>query len=450
MSIQLSVLGIPLRIQPWFFVTVYLIGGLGRPPELAAVWVVAAFLAVLLHELGHAGACIALGYSPEIELYAMGGVTSWRRSGSETPLRHLLISAAGPVTGIIIGSICLAFLAKGSLAPDGLAANALKDLVFTNLGWGILNLVPVLPLDGGNIATSIAVMVLGARGRVLARGLSLAVTIALAGLFLFLRELWLAFLCAFLAAVNWRALQTERLSRSGPGLVRGHEGGGTLASLEAAATDGRWDELASLATSLHDRAKDNAQRAYALRMLVRARLELGDVVAARTAFNAMPEGAPSDPALLGSLLHDEGQAFAALPHLNAALKQRPSPLAEARWMESVIRTGRFSQAADLIESAAGAHINPRTVARLDEAAYEAGAFEDAARFQIALFRRASRPTDAYNAACSLARAGRLDEAVRWLETSVEAGLDDPTQIDRDADLDAIRSRTDFARIRERL
>jgi len=462
MRLQLSIFGIPVRIQPWFFLTVLLIGGIDRPMAAAAIWVVAAFLGVLLHELGHAVTCIAFGYRPEIELVAMGGVTRWRRAGPLPPLRHLVISAAGPLTGIVAGGLCLVLLRAVQPAPGTLAGAALSDLVWVNLGWGVLNLLPVLPLDGGNIATSLAEMVFGPRGRVVARWISLAVTVVLALLLVKAGQLWLTILCVYLAAINWRSLQAEQSrgaagsAAAGAWTAEAHDPEANLARLEETAQEGRWQELAALAESLHDQAQDDALRAHALKALAVARLQLGDPAGTREALDAMPPGTPPDPALIGSLLHDQGQPFAALPHLTQALEHSPSPLVEPRWVAAVTATSRFTEAADLVDaqdgrtSGPGSGISLEALARLDDAAYQAGAFAEAARFQIHLFHRASRPTDAFNAACSLTRAGDVEPALDWLTTAVDAGFDDLDQLDQDSDLEQLHGNPRFIKLRDRL
>ena len=44
----------------------------------------------------------------------------------------------------------------------------LNDVMWVNLGWGVLNLLPILPLDGGHIASSVAELVAGRKGRLAA------------------------------------------------------------------------------------------------------------------------------------------------------------------------------------------------------------------------------------------------------------------------------------------
>jgi hypothetical protein len=64
-------------------------------------------------------------------------------------LRSLAVTLAGPAVGIVIGVVLLLALPKDSLA-HGSTGEYIRDIaVFVNLGWGVLNLLPILPLDGG-------------------------------------------------------------------------------------------------------------------------------------------------------------------------------------------------------------------------------------------------------------------------------------------------------------
>ena len=102
----LQIFGFPLRIDPFFFVTAWLIGG-RQEPLWMLVWVVVVLTGVLAHELGHAFAGRRLGLEPWIRLMAFGGMTGWMRPRPLTPGQNILISAAGPAVGISIGGAVL-------------------------------------------------------------------------------------------------------------------------------------------------------------------------------------------------------------------------------------------------------------------------------------------------------------------------------------------------------
>jgi Zn-dependent protease len=204
---EFSLLGIPVRVQPWFFLTALLIG----PRDLTglALWLPVVFLGVLAHELGHAAAVRRFGLAPAIELHGFGGVTSWRGAGGLSPARRIAISAAGPGVGLAIGTATL--IASVVLEPQQpLVLRLVAYVAWVNLGWGLLNLLPVLPLDGGSIAASLSEAAWGQRGIRVARILSLVVCIALG---LWARAagwVWSAIIAGVLALANLQALRAPR------------------------------------------------------------------------------------------------------------------------------------------------------------------------------------------------------------------------------------------------
>lgn len=184
----------PVRVQPWFFILAVIIGqGLmpaGNPLIAMAMWIAIVFIGVLAHEFGHAIAGRMYGLVPEITLHGMGGVTSWAGARRLSPQQNIVISAAGPAVGITLGTLAL-FVFGGdmffvqapgfvSLPPEG--AQLAYAWVWVNLGWGLLNLLPILPLDGGHIVESLAHLVRGNayRGRIVAHWVSLFVLAGIA------------------------------------------------------------------------------------------------------------------------------------------------------------------------------------------------------------------------------------------------------------------------------
>src|SRR5436309_4967186 len=64
-----------------------------------AVWLVAETFGILLHELGHAVAARRFGAQPVIELYTMGGLTSWSWARTPRWTHSVVCSLAGPAIG---------------------------------------------------------------------------------------------------------------------------------------------------------------------------------------------------------------------------------------------------------------------------------------------------------------------------------------------------------------
>jgi Zn-dependent protease len=212
--LQFRLFGIPVQVLPFFFLTALLIG----PHDLrgAVLWVPIVFVGVLAHELGHAAAIRRQGFAPAIQLHGFGGATTWSAYRPVSPSRRILISAAGPAVGITIGLIALA-AARSMAFDDPMLRRLVLYVVWVNLGWGVLNLLPILPLDGGVIVTAVAEGVMGPGGRRLARVVSLVVCVGLGLWALSLGWWWSTILAAVLAFANLQALRAETGQAGSPG-----------------------------------------------------------------------------------------------------------------------------------------------------------------------------------------------------------------------------------------
>lgn len=205
--------GFPVRVQ-WIFWVLCLILGMnylqsGGPDGVIKALIVAAivFGSILWHELGHAWARKKSGapYS-EIMLHGFGGVCSG--PGSFTRGQSIFIAAAGPASSLALGFITfLAVIAAGDAAPW--MQFFAGWMLWVNIGWAILNLLPIFPLDGGQILAGIA----GPRNLklVLWVGLILSTTLAVAGL-LVTKQFFMAILFGMLAFGNWQRLQGKQSS----------------------------------------------------------------------------------------------------------------------------------------------------------------------------------------------------------------------------------------------
>jgi membrane-associated protease RseP (regulator of RpoE activity) len=208
LSIQFRLLGIPVHVNP-FFVLVLLILGRGAAKGslmLLAAWVAIAGASVLLHELGHAVSARAFGMRPFIFLHGLGGVTAWRNGGRMTGGRRFVVSAAGPALGVLLGIVALVFYA--ALPDRNTTAGAVLAMVlYANLGWGILNLIPMLPLDGGQMVASVFDLISPGSGFRAARYVSILTAVVIAPLALFGKLFILALYCLWAIWMNVQELR---------------------------------------------------------------------------------------------------------------------------------------------------------------------------------------------------------------------------------------------------
>jgi Zn-dependent protease len=231
-DLRFHLLGIPVRVHPMFWFVALLLGLGGRPkPDEMLLWIGVVFGSILVHEMGHALMARAHGWPPSITLHGFGGLASYRPT-YHTTRSSLLIAVAGPAAGFLFAAVVLATLvALGhrveldwppvSRMPflweafTSRRANLLVFfLLYVNIFWGLVNLLPVYPLDGGQMAREVLCAFDRQDGTRQSLWLSLFVAAGIAILaFARLHDNYIAFFFAYLAYTSYSALQAYR----GPG-----------------------------------------------------------------------------------------------------------------------------------------------------------------------------------------------------------------------------------------
>jgi Zn-dependent protease len=205
----------------WFLVAVYEINGRARTYS-SITWNVleylSLFLIVMLHEFGHALACRQVGGNANrIVLWPLGGVAYV--DPPPRPGATLWSIAAGPLVNVALVPILtgLIFLSRSlgwaQAMPD---AHALLRAVWViNLSLLIFNMLPIYPLDGGQILRSLLWFVVGrARSLMAVTFIGFAGVVGLVALAVWMQSLWFGILSAFILMNCWRGLQHARaLSR---------------------------------------------------------------------------------------------------------------------------------------------------------------------------------------------------------------------------------------------
>ncbi|NJM69927.1 MAG: site-2 protease family protein [Scytonema sp. RU_4_4] len=168
-----NLFGIPFYIHPSWFLILLLVtlsysgglaaqfpqlgGGLALPLGLLTALLL--FSSVVAHELGHSFVAIRQGIDVKsITLFIFGGLASLERE-SKTPAEAFWVAIAGPLVSLVLFGILTAI---GLVAtPTGPLAAILGLLASINLALALFNLIPGLPLDGGNILKAIVWKVTG-------------------------------------------------------------------------------------------------------------------------------------------------------------------------------------------------------------------------------------------------------------------------------------------------
>lgn len=155
---KFKLLNFPIEIKPFFLVIVVFIGsdlyhGLGITGLL--LWIITATLSILAHEFGHALWARWYGASPKIQLNGFGGLCSWQNNKSFIAKQDLIISLAGPLTGLALGILSGGLLLIAQKLDIYNLIMIAKFSIYCNIIWSLFNLLPIIPLDGGQAVRSI-------------------------------------------------------------------------------------------------------------------------------------------------------------------------------------------------------------------------------------------------------------------------------------------------------
>lgn len=229
---RFTLLSIPVTVEPLFWLMGFLLGG-GldiRIDDRSAligtlIFMGVCFISILVHEYGHAlsGRRLA-GGQQAVRLWAFGGL-AYNRHGRWTKRNRILMILAGPGAGFLLFFLVVAGILVGFGMENGLeylrlcvigsktsnlevwnfiqnywALNSvLYSLIWINLWWGLVNLLPIYPLDGGQVAMEL----IPSRTRVHRIGLFFALGVAIFGIFS--GSMFIAIMFGFLAWQNYSA-----------------------------------------------------------------------------------------------------------------------------------------------------------------------------------------------------------------------------------------------------
>jgi len=189
----------------------------------SVTFIVAAFVSILGHELGHAFAIQRLTRQKTDVVIGFGGVTL--SGGTRFPGHQVLISVAGPLVGALIGAVCWGVAYSQVPGHPGwppwhlpwpeptVLQMFLFHMTWISVAWTILNLLPVTPLDGGQALRALLIKggMPAPRARALTRGLAFAIAVA-GGAWALLegRDYFLAFLAFWIVMDNVDEARRDR------------------------------------------------------------------------------------------------------------------------------------------------------------------------------------------------------------------------------------------------
>lgn len=155
---------IPVTIHPIFWLTAGIIGWINSWTFWGTImWIGIILVSILIHEYGHALTARAFGQQAQIDLVALGGLT-YHDGKKIKRWQDFIVVLMGPLAGLGLAFVC--FFARGLINQGAYPAifYILTLFFFINVFWTIVNLLPIIPLDGGQLLRIIMEGIFGYRG----------------------------------------------------------------------------------------------------------------------------------------------------------------------------------------------------------------------------------------------------------------------------------------------
>jgi hypothetical protein len=314
-----------------------------------------------------------------------------------------------------------------------LVHSALSDLIFVTLAWGIFNLLPILPLDGGCVMASVLEQATGGGGQRAARYVSLVAAGGLAVVGIAIQEPYVAMIAAFFGFQNWQALAG---ARDQPALQRIREG-------RAALLAGDVGGAAGVARDVTGRRTSGRVQTAGLELLAWSELAAGRPAEAEAALRRLGGGVTASQLVRTAV---ELAAGRPAPTLAVAFGSCEDSVAAVVASRLVVEHDRLDQ---VLEDVAGLP-EPQALTALRAlqlGLHHSGLYREAARVGEVLFGRAPDGVVAYNLACSWACANDAQEALTWLHRAVDLGWRDTEVLDADPNFDLIRATDGYRAVR---
>ncbi|MFY0567407.1 site-2 protease family protein [Archangium lansingense] len=436
LSWQFNLGRIPVLVEPTFWLMTLMLGFAIKNPSLVVCWIAVCFVSIMVHELGHALMAMALGSrGVSIRLYAFGGLcyhevlSRWR---------SVAVSFAGPLAGFILAG--LVYLATPVLPLHSAMGYATyKFLLYVNIYWGLMNLLPVPPLDGGNMAVG----VFGPTRYRMALGLGVVASAAVVAWAVISDDTYLAVLFGLLGVGCIQKLATAQDLKPFKPVKVAEVEPDALARGWQALRSGHETEAARLGHLALSAAKPGEESNAARDLLAWVALTEGNARAAVSHLEKVQPPEAARPYSLAMAYEAAGLHERALPHALAALEKERTEAVAALAVRLLVKASRMDEAERIAREFSWKAPAKRDTL-LADVAVARGDFGAAAALHASAFEAAGSAEDAYQAARDHARAGQGALASEWLKRALEAGYDDFEELGQDPTLAEARSVPEIA------
>lgn len=199
-----------IRIEPLFFLMAIALGWLNSQTLMGtALWAIIILISVLFHECGHALTAVLFGQRAQMTLTVFGGVT--QHFGPQlTGVKNFLVVLNGPIAGFALYFMCVFLLKIPAITEQPVLFYLATIGSYVNLFWTCVNLLPVHPLDGGQLMLILFRGIFGLRGTRMAFVFSLIISVLVAIAFFLLNAFIAGSIFLMFAFESYRQLQFYR------------------------------------------------------------------------------------------------------------------------------------------------------------------------------------------------------------------------------------------------
>lgn len=385
-----------LQVAFGFFVFTGMPGIAGGAPRMA-LYAAIAFFSVLAHELGHASCGVLWGSRATIVIHVLGGRTTIE---PRLPRRRYVVATLmGPCVSLVMAFMLV--VVRRSFPGHSWLTIAL----WANLVWGIVNLLPILPFDGGRALLTIA-RDEHRSGALLVSG-GLALVLSVEALFVLHHAVMLVVFApaAFASLLAWAKRRNTEIEQK-LGLMNQIEEARSLL------LNGEPERSRRLGTRVAQRARTNTTANAAWEIVAWAELGLGRAAQAYDTLGQVRPASDVDRYSLAAVEAARGHPRRAISLLEAARSQRVLCAEGIKLLIDLhARLGSLDNAC-AVAGAEIADLDPDDTRRVIEAAFEAEALVPATKLAGELFAMTGSPDDAASQAYGLARLGDRTSARR--------------------------------------